>query len=241
MARLDNAVILITGAARGQGEAEALKAAAAGATVVVTDVLDDEGIDVANRAGGAYHRLDVTQAASWVDVVGAVTAEHGRIDGLVNNAGIFRHGGVLEGDVDSFRLITEVNQVGVFNGMVHVAPVMKDNGGGSIVNISSVAGLRGLGTIGYTASKWAVRGMSKAAARELAPHGIRVNSVHPGLIETEMLSQLSGGANDALTAMVPLGRTATSEEVADVVIFLLSDEASYVTGAEIAVDGAMST
>ncbi len=240
MGRLDNKVIVITGGARGQGAAEADLAAAEGAKVIVTDVLDEAGAAVAERVGGDYHRLDVTSTAGWREVVQAVTTSHGRIDGLVNNAGIFRSGGVLDSDVDTFQLIQQVNQVGVFNGLTECAPVMKANGGGSIVNISSVAGLRGMGALAYSASKWAVRGMTKVAARELAPHQVRVNSVHPGLIETEMLHQVAGGATEALSAMIPLGRTAEASEVAEVVIFLLSDAASYMTGSELAVDGGMT-
>lgn len=239
MQRLDQTVVIITGGGRGQGEAAAELAAAEGAHVVVTDVLDDEGADVAGRVGGTFRHLDVTAAESWREVVKATVADHGRIDGLVNNAGIFQMGGVLDTDVDSFRLIQEVNQVGVFNGMSQVAPVMKEAGKGSIVNISSVAGLRGYGTIAYTASKWAVRGMTKAAARELGPFGIRVNSVHPGLIETAMLAQGTFGSGD-VSGIVPMGRTAQASEVATVVIFLLSDDAGYMSGAELAVDGAMS-
>jgi len=239
MSKLDGSVVIITGAARGQGAAEAELAAAEGAHVIVTDVLDDEGLEVAAKVGGTYMHLDVTAVASWNDVVAATVEAHGRIDGLVNNAGIFRHGGVLDGDVDTFRLVSEVNQVGVFNGMAAVAPVMKEAGSGSIVNISSVAGLRGYGGVAYTASKWAVRGMTKVAARELAPFGIRVNSVHPGLIETPMLEQVGAGA-DALAASVPMGRTATAAEVGTVVIFLLTDDAIYMNGSELAVDGAMS-
>lgn len=238
--RLEGHVVIITGGARGQGAAEARLAAAEGAHVIVTDVLDDEGAAVAEEVNGTYQRLDVTTVASWNEVVAATLAEHGRIDGLVNNAGIFRHGGVLDGDVDTFRLISEVNQVGVFNGMAAVAPVMKEAGSGSIVNISSVAGLRGYGAIAYSASKWAVRGMTKSAARELGPFGIRVNSIHPGLIETPMLDQVAGPAADAMTAAIPMGRTASPEEVGKVVVFLLTDDAGYMSGAELAVDGAMS-
>jgi len=239
MQRLDERVVIITGGARGQGAAEAELAAAEGARVVVTDVLDAEGTEVAARIGGTYHHLDVTAVAGWNEVVAATVAQHGRIDGLVNNAGLFRHGGILDSDVDTFRLITEVNQIGVFNGLAAVAPVMKENRSGSIVNISSIAGLRGYGAIAYTASKWAVRGMTKSAARELGRHGIRVNSVHPGLIETAMLDQVSAN-RDAMLRGVPMGRTATADEVAKVVIFLLSDDAAYMSGSELTVDGAMS-
>ena len=207
--------------------------------MVVTDVLDDLGADVATEVGGTYLRLDVTSSGEWKSVVDAVIAQHGRIDGLVNNAGIWRHDSVLEANEDAFRLVTEVNQGGVFNGMAAVAPHMTEQGAGSIVNISSVAGMRGMGSIAYVASKWAVRGMTKSAANTLGKHNVRVNSVHPGAIETDMLFDLGTKTVDRLVNVVPMGRSAKSEEVGNVVMFLLSDEASYVTGAEIVVDGAM--
>lgn len=239
MGRLDDKVILITGGARGQGATEARQAAAEGATVVVTDVLDDLGQAVAAEIGGSYRRLDVTSSGDWKATVEAVVAEHGRIDGLVNNAGIFRHDTLLDNNEDNFRLITEINQYGVFNGMAAVAPVMRDQRSGSIVNISSIAGLRGHRSIAYVASKWAVRGMTKSAASQLGQHNVRVNSVHPGAIETDMLFDLGTETVDRLVNAVPMGRSAKPEEVGNVVMFLLSDEASYVTGAEIVVDGAL--
>lgn len=241
MARLADKVILITGAARGQGATEARQAAAEGAHVIVTDVLDDEGAEVAAEVSGTYLRLDVTSSGQWAAVVEQVLADHGRIDGLVNNAGVFRQGTVLDNDEDTFRLLTEVNQYGVFHGMAAVAGVMKEQGSGSIVNISSVAGMRGHRSIAYVASKWAVRGMTKSAATVLAPDNVRVNSVHPGAIETDMLFDLGAETVDRLVGVVPMGRSAKPEEVGNVVLFLLSDESSYVTGAEIVVDGALIT
>ncbi len=237
--RLDGRVILITGGARGQGATEARQAAAEGASVIVADVLDDDGQTVAGEVGGAYHHLDVTSAADWRRVVDAVITDHGRIDGLVNNAGIFRREGLLDGTEDTFKLVIDVNQHGVFLGMAAVAPVMRDQGAGSIVNISSVAGMRGQTSIAYVASKWAVRGMTKSAALELAPHGVRVNSVHPGAIETDMLTSLGQPIIDRLVGAVPMGRPAAPGEVGSVVMFLLSDDASYVTGTEIVVDGGL--
>ena len=239
MSRLDDKVILITGAARGQGATEARQAAERGATVIVTDVLDEQGSDVAAEVGGTYLRLDVTSSGQWKNVVDQIVAEHGRIDGLVNNAGIFRHDSLLDNNEDNFRLITEINQYGVFNGMAAVAPVMRDQGSGSMVNISSIAGMRGHTSIAYVASKWAVRGMTKSAAAQLAKFNVRVNSVHPGAIETDMLFDLGEQTIDRLVSAVPMGRSAKPEEVGNVVMFLLSDESSYVTGAEIVVDGAL--
>ena len=239
MGRLDNKVILITGAARGQGAAEARQAASEGAHVIVSDVLDDLGADLAAEIGGTYHRLDVTSSGEWKTTVAQIVEDHGRLDGLVNNAGIYRNDTILENNEDNFRLITEVNQYGVFNGMAAVASVMRDQASGSIVNISSIAGMRGHRSIAYVASKWAVRGMTKSAAAQLAKYNVRVNSVHPGAIETDMLFDLGAENVDRLVNAIPMRRSAQPEEVGNVVIFLLSDESSYVSGAEIVVDGAL--
>ncbi len=239
MGRLDDRVILITGGSKGQGAAEARLARDEGATVIVADVDDEPGEQVAAEVGGTYLHLDVSSAASWRDAVAAAVEGHGRIDGLVNNAGIFIGERMLDGSEENFRRVIDVNQVGVYLGMREVAPVMIDNGGGSIVNISSISGMRGHPSIAYVGSKWAVRGMSKSAARELAPHGVRVNSVHPGAIETDMLLELGTSAVDRLVNQIPLRRPAQPEEVGATVMFLLSDDASYVTGAELLVDGGL--
>jgi 3alpha(or 20beta)-hydroxysteroid dehydrogenase len=239
MGRLEDKVILITGSGRGQGATEARQAATEGAHVVVTDVLDDLGQAVASEVGGTYHRLDVRSPDEWQKVVDRVIDAHGRIDGLVNNAGVYRHDTILDNNADNFRLITEVNQYGVFNGMAAVAPLMRDQASGSIVNISSIAGLRGQRSIAYVASKWAVRGMTKSAAAQLGKHNIRVNSIHPGAIETDMLFDLGTDTVDRLVKAIPMGRSAKPEEVGNVVMFLLADESSYVSGAEIVVDGAL--
>jgi 3alpha(or 20beta)-hydroxysteroid dehydrogenase len=243
MARLDGRVVLISGGARGQGAAEAARCVAEGATVWITDVLDTEGEKTAADLGITYRHHDVVDAGRWEEIVGEVTAEHGRLDGFVNNAGIFRHGGVLDTDEATYRQVIDINQVGVFLGMRAVAPAMVASGGGSVVNISSIAGLRGAAmALAYGASKWAVRGMTKSVAVELAPRGVRVNSVHPGLIDTPMLDYLAEGrfSKEDLTSRVPLGRLADSDDVADVVLFLLSDESRYCTGQEFVVDGAMT-
>lgn len=240
MGRLDERVILITGAAKGQGAAEARLAAAEGATVVLADVADDEGRSTAADVGGTYVRLDVSSGGDWRAVVDEIVAEHGRIDGLVNNAGIYSRETLLDGSEDTYRRIVDVNQHGVYLGMATVAPAMVEAGRGSIVNISSISGMRGHPAIAYVGSKWAVRGMTKSAARELAPHGVRVNSVHPGAIETEMLTGLGQASVDALTSQIPLGRVARPDELGATVMFLLSDDASYVTGAELLVDGGLT-
>jgi 3alpha(or 20beta)-hydroxysteroid dehydrogenase len=242
MGRLDGKVALITGGARGQGAAEAERFAAEGATVVITDVLDDDGAATASRLGDAvtFVHHDVTSEQEWDAVVGGVVEVHGRIDVLVNNAGIFRRNGLLTTDLDEWDQVVAINQTGVFLGMKAVATVMCEQGAGSIVNISSVAGLRGAGiSHAYAATKWAVRGMTKSAAQELGRYGVRVNSVHPGYIETPMLHELGVDLSGRLDR-VPLGRTAEPDEVADVVLFLASDDSRYCTGAELTVDGGMT-
>jgi len=237
---MQDKVVLITGAARGQGEAEARLMAAQGATVVVADVLDEAGEAVAGSLGAPaeYAHLDVTDLAQWEAVVGDIVARHGRLDVLVNNAGIFRRGKLVDASLDDWRLVMDVNCNGVFYGLRTAANAMIPQGSGSIVNISSVAGLQGAGgAFAYGASKWAVRGMTRTAAQELARHGIRVNSVHPGLIGTEMLDQV--GDQNRMVKGVPMRRVATSEEVAQLVVFLASDESSYITGTEHRIDGGM--
>ncbi len=240
MGRLDDRVILITGAAKGQGAAEAAMAVERGATVVLADVDDDAGRRTASDVGGTYVHLDVSSAGDWQAVVDGIVDEHGRLDGLVNNAGIYSPETLLGGSEDTYRRIIDVNQHGVYLGMKTVAPSMVAAGRGSIVNISSISGMRGHPAIAYVGSKWAVRGMTKSAARELARHGVRVNSVHPGAVETDMLAGLGQPAVDVLTTQIPLGRTAHPDELASTVMFLLSDEASYVTGAELLVDGGLT-
>lgn len=239
--RLDGRVVLITGGARGQGAAEGARFAAEGATVVLGDVLDDEGTATAHGIGPAasYLRHDVTSPNSWEDVVGTVLERHGRIDALVNNAGVFMTRGLLDSSVDDWHRIVAVNQTGVFLGMRTVAPAMVAAGRGSIVNISSTAGLQGTSAHAYSATKWAVRGMTRSAARELAPRGVRVNSVHPGMIDTAMLAELGEG-RDAAVRRIPMGRTGVADDVADLVLFLVSDESSYCTGHEFVVDGGLT-
>lgn len=245
MGRLDGRVALVTGGARGQGAAEATLFASEGAAVVLTDVLDKEGNETAVAIGGSYLHQDVTSEDEWRTIVQEVVGQHGKIDVLVNNAGIYMSGSLTEMPLEDYRRIIDVNQVGVFLGMKHVAPVMIDNGAGSIVNISSIAGLRGgRGSIAYGASKWAVRGMTKSAAQELGQHGIRVNSIHPGLIDTAMLQQVPGidsGGLDAFNRRIPLGRVAEADEVAKLALFLASDESSYCSGAEFLIDGGMTS
>lgn len=239
MGNLDGKTIIITGGGKGQGAAEVKLATNLGAKVVVTDVLDDEGNQIAEETGNIYHSLDVTDPEQWSDVVNSTVSDFGRIDGLVNNAGIFGHGGILDSDIEQFKKIIDVNQIGTYLGMAAVAPIMVSQMSGSIVNISSIAGMRGRKAIGYGASKWAVRGMTKCAANELGSYNIRVNSIHPGAIETDMLSGLGDATINRLVSNVPMQRSGTPDEVGTAVMFLLSDEASYISGTEIVVDGGL--
>lgn len=242
MGRLDGKVCLITGAARGQGAAEARLFAEEGGTVWLTDVLDADGSALAEEIGGTYRHLDVRDEAAWSDVVEAMVDAHGHVDVLVNNAGIFATGRHFEIDPAEFQRIMDVNCLGVFLGMRAVSPVMRERGSGSIVNISSLAGLTGgIGAFAYHTSKWAVRGMTKAAAVENGRRNVRVNSIHPGLIDTDMLQQVPGAEDEMrLTRRVPLGRAAEAVEVAKLALFLASDESSYSTGAEFVIDGGLN-
>jgi len=239
--RLDGKVAIITGASRGQGAAEARAFVAEGAKVVITDVLPEVD-DVARELGDAAVALrhDVTDENQWQAVVQTALDKFGKVDVLVNNAGIFKPGMMAETTKEQFVAHTNVNQLGVFLGMKAVTPAMIANGGGSIINIGSGAGQRGYpGIFAYLASKWAVTGMTKAAARELAAHKIRVNSVHPGLIATPMISGPEGGVDfmQETAKTVPLGRIGTTDDVAAVVVHLASDASSYSTGGEFTMDG----
>jgi 3alpha(or 20beta)-hydroxysteroid dehydrogenase len=247
MGRLAGKVALITGAARGQGAAEARLFAAEGAKVVLTDVLDEDGALVAKELGdGArFVHHDVTEPADWTAAVGAAVDGYGRLDVLVNNAGVFRYTPLATTPVEEFDEVIRINQRSVFLGMQAVIGAMTAAGGGSIVNVSSIAGLRGSpGTAAYSASKWAVRGLTKVAALELAPLRIRVNSVHPGIIDTPMLHDLlftgEAAAKEAIASRIPMGEVATAEQVARMALFLASDESDHSTGSEFVVDGGLT-
>ena len=242
MDRLRGKVILISGGARGQGAGEARLFVAEGAQVVIGDVLEPEGRHIASELGDAamFLRQDVTQEGDWKRVVDAAE-KLGGLHGLVNNAGIYQPRALMETETELFERHTRVNQLGCFLGMKAVVRLMEQSGGGSIVNISSVARLRGSpGAIAYSATKWALRGMTKAAAIDLAPRKIRVNSVHPGAIDTEMIKVRTPEQNRQRMQLVPMKRMGTADEVASLVLFLLSDESGYITGAEVAIDGGVS-
>ena len=243
MGELDGKVALVTGGARGQGAAEAALFAREGATVVITDVLDEAGEQTAGELGCEYRHLDVSSEAEWEAVVADVVARHGRLDILMNNAGIFRPAQLLNTSTELWDRTIAINQTGVFLGMRTVANAMIGAGrGGSIVNISSVAGLQGVrGRAAYGSTKWAVRGMTKIAALEWGKRGIRVNSVHPGLIETPMTETQRAFTDPEVRKKaernIPIGRMGTATDIANMVLFLASDESSYCTGQEFTVDG----
>jgi 3alpha(or 20beta)-hydroxysteroid dehydrogenase len=239
MGRTDGKVALISGGARGMGAAHARLLVAEGAKVVIGDILDDEGAAVANELGDAarYVHLDVTSPEQWQAAVSTATGEFGRLNVLVNNAGIVALGPLKSFDLEKWQNVIDVNLKGTFLGMQAAVEPMIAAGGGSIINISSIEGLRGAPFVHpYVASKWAVRGLTKSAALELAPHNIRVNSVHPGFIRTPMTAHLPEDM-----VIIPLGRAADPHEVATFVVFLASDEACYATGSEFVVDGGLVT
>ena len=235
---------MITGGARtkGQGAAEGRLFASRGATVGLADVLDEEGERTAGEIERAeYAHLDVTSEQEWDDVVADVMGRHGRLDVLVNNAGIALLGRLVNATIDDWNLTMAVTQTGEFLGMRAGARAMIEAGdGGAIVNISSVAGMEGLfGSTAYGASKWAVRGMTKIAAKELGRHGIRVNSVRPGFIDTAMMAQ--GNFDDEQRARMarsaPVGRSGVPDDIANMALYLVTDAAGFVTGQEFVVDG----
>ena len=236
MAALDGKVALVTGGSRGIGEAIARTLVRDGATVVIADVLDEPGERLAEALGVDYLHLDVTDPDAWAAVVASITERHGRLDVLVNNAGIATAASIAKQELAEWNRVLEVNLTGVFLGIQAVAPVMKEQQAGSIVNVSSVDGLRGsIALHAYVASKFGVRGITKSTGLELARYGVRVNSVHPGFIATGMTAHL-----DPERMGIPLGRAADPAEVAELVAFLASDASSYSTASEFVVDGGIT-
>jgi 3alpha(or 20beta)-hydroxysteroid dehydrogenase len=258
MGRLDGKVAIVTGAARGMGEATARVFVGEGATVVLTDVLDDEGRAVADDLGAAatYVHHDVSEEAGWSEVLATALDRYGVPDVLVNNAGILRPSPLTTLGADDLQLVLQVNLVGPILGMKVVGAAMADAGRGSIVNVSSTGGMVGMSMIGaYVASKWGLRGVSKSAAIELGPRGVRVNTIHPGGVATAMAGAAGTSAMvepppplaqdsdptlaqlDARSASQPIGRLGRPLEIARMALFLASDESSYCTGADFVVDG----
>ena len=239
MGRVDNKVALITGGARGMGAADARMLVREGAKVVIGDILDDEGTALADELGEAarYMHLDVTSADEWAAAVETALSSFGKLNVLVNNAGIVQLGPLKTLDVARWQQVLDVNLTGPMLGTKSVIQPMIDAGGGSIINVSSIEGLRGAAYVhSYVASKWGLRGLTKSSALELAGHNIRVNSIHPGFIRTPMTKHLP---DDMVQA--PLGRPGTPDEVATFVVFLASDESSFSTGSEFVVDGGLVT
>lgn len=249
MSRLDGKVALITGGARGMGKAHVRRFVEEGATVVFGDVLADDGAKLAADIGAAcrFVRMDVTSPQDWTTAVATAVDEFGTLDVLVNNAGIIKHKPIEEMTLEECRRVLDVNLVGQWLGVKAVIEPMKAAGGGAIVNVSSTEGFIGAaGLAAYSASKFGVRGLTKAAARELGKYGIRVNSIHPGAILTAMTTDPDVVAATADSAELffrglPLARMGKTREVTGAVVFLASDEAAYCTGSEILVDGGMIT
>lgn len=248
MTRLQGKVALISGGARGQGAAEAMLFAREGAKVVIADILDDEGkqleAQIAELGGDAtYIHLDVTSSEQWDDAVQATLDRYGRLDILVNNAGVLLRKSLEDTSIQEWDTVLDINAKGVFLGTKSAIPAMREAGGGSIINISSIAGLIGSrnATPAYQSSKGAVRLLTKATAIQYASEDIRCNSVHPGMIVTAMTDEIL--ADPALKQdyydRIPLGRLGTVDDIANGVLFLASDDSSFVTGSEIVIDGGL--
>ncbi len=241
--RLEGRVAIVTGGANGLGEAMVRRFVEEGAKVVIADIDDERGSAVAAELGDAarFVHLDVAEESQWDDAIAFVMAEFGRLDIGVNNGGIVLHATLDETTLADYERVIRINQVGTFLGMRAMARAMKVTGSGSIINTSSIRGLQGAtGLLAYTASKFAVRGMTKAAALELGAFGIRVNSIHPGAVATRLLGDTPPEQVDRYFAAQPVPRIARAHEIANMALFLASDESSYSTGSEFVCDGGVS-
>lgn len=243
MGRLDGKVALITGGARGMGKSHARHFVAEGAQVVIGDVLDDKGTSVADRLGDAcrYVHHDVSSEEDWAAAVAATLSAFGRLDVLVNNAGVLQHSPIAQMSLADFRRVLDINLIGCWLGIRQAIAPMTEAGGGSIINVSSIEGMTGAaGLSAYTASKFGIRGITKAAAQELGPLGIRVNSVHPGGVLTSMALRAAEAFTEVDAGFVknmPIARLAEPVEISRLVAFLASDDSSYSTGSEFIADG----
>jgi 3alpha(or 20beta)-hydroxysteroid dehydrogenase len=239
MGALAGKVVVVTGAARGQGAAEVTLLASQGARVIAADVLDGLGQSLAGgQPDVTYEHLDVTRAQDWDRLAGVVAGRHGVVHGLVNNAGIAARERLPHVTPEAWQRAFDVNVTGALLGIQALVPLMTE--GGSIVNVCSVAALSGHVAAAYTASKWALRGLTRTASLDLARLGIRANAVMPGLIDTPMMAAASPAFTAAALAEIPAGRMGAPDDVAPLVAFLLSDASAYISGAEIAVDGGMT-
>ncbi|GAA0485806.1 SDR family oxidoreductase [Salinibacillus aidingensis] len=244
MGKLDGKVAVVTGGSRGQGASHVRRFVEEGAKIVFSDILADEGEALEKELGenAKFVRHDVTKADEWKHVIDEAESAFGPVNVLVNNAGIVVTKKFDELTEEEYRKVVDINQVGVFLGMKTVLPSMKKAGGGSIINVSSINGLRGAaGNSAYDSSKFAVRGMTKSAALEFAEYGIRVNSVHPGVIQTPMI-EVEGSRDlvEQLKKTIPMQRTAQPEEVSKLILFLASEDSSYSTGSEFVIDGGVT-
>ena len=243
MGVLEGKVVIVSGGARGMGAQHVRRVVSEGGKVVFTDLLEEPGMELAIELGddAEFMKADVSSEGDWQAVVARAESRFRRLDGLVNNAGIVIRAPFETFSLEDYRNVVEVNQIGTFLGMKSVIPAMRRAGGGSIVNISSIAGLVGrTHTVAYASSKFAVRGLTKVGATELGEYGIWVNSIHPGAVITPMLQGMDKSVVESLAGAVPLNRVCQPEEVSSLIAFLLSDQSAYCSGAEITIDGGMT-
>jgi len=241
--RLDNRVVVVTGGARGQGAAEVEALAREGATVLATDVLDEEGQVLAEKltAEGLavdYRHLDVRSPEEWAALAAEIDSVHGRVDALVNNAGVAARERLPVVSLHAWQRTFDINVTGPMLGIQALVPLMRP--GSSIVNICSVAAMAGHAAAAYTSSKWALRGLTRTASLELGERGIRVNAVMPGLVDTPLMASASPAFTEAALAEIPLGRVGVPADIAPTIVFLVSDDAAYYNGAEIVIDGGLT-